>query len=53
MKKNIKDLTKDALDQYKKGNFDIAEEIYNKILEIDNENFISIYTCKKINQKST
>ncbi len=43
MKKNIKDLTKDALDQYKKGNFDIAEEIYNKILEIDNENFISIY----------
>lgn len=43
MKKNIKDLTKSALDHYKKGNFDLAEKIYNKILKIDNENFTSIY----------
>ena len=43
MKKNIKDLTESALDHYKKGNFDLAEKIYNKILKIDNENFISIY----------
>ncbi len=43
MKKNIRDLTESALDHYKKGNFDLAEKIYNKILKIDNENFISIY----------
>ena len=43
MKNSIKDLTKNALDHYKKGNFDLAEEIYNKILKIDNENFLSFY----------
>tara|TARA_S200000501_G_scaffold188839_1_gene177629 strand:- start:28082 stop:29221 length:1140 start_codon:yes stop_codon:yes gene_type:complete len=43
VKNKIRDLSKKALDQYKKGNFDLAEEIYNKILKVDQESFLSYY----------
>ena len=44
MKKNsptLKEIFLDALENYKKRNFEAAEKLCNKILSIDNEHFDS------------